>query len=61
MRSGTEVSGISDKKTALDGIGLINPVFDMTPPKFIVGIITEKCVATAPFDEPIRKLFEDTS
>ena len=41
----TEVTGIGDKKTAPDGIGVINPAFDMTPPELIAGIITEKGVA----------------
>ena len=57
MRKGTEVTGIGDKKTAPDDIGVINPAFDMTPPELISGIITEKGVATAPYEESIPKLF----
>lgn len=58
MRKGSEVTGIGDKKTAPDGIGVINPAFDMTPPELITGIITEKGVAKPPFKESIKKLFE---
>ena len=58
MRKGTEVTGIGDKKTAPDDINVINPAFDMTPPELISGIITEKGVATAPYEESILKLFE---
>jgi methylthioribose-1-phosphate isomerase len=58
MRKGSEVTGIGDKKTAPDGINVINPAFDMTPPELISGIITEKGVATAPYEESIKKLFE---
>ena len=58
MRKGTEVTGIGDKKTAPDGINVINPAFDMTPPELITGIITEKGVAKAPFEESIKKLFQ---
>jgi len=58
MRKGSEVTGIGDKKTAPDDINVINPAFDMTPPELISGIITEKGVATAPFEESISKLFE---
>ena len=58
MRKGTEVTGIGDKKTAPDDITVINPAFDMTPPELISGIITEKGVATAPYEESILKLFE---
>ena len=58
MRKGSEVTGIGEKKTAPDDINVINPAFDMTPPELISGIITEKGVATAPYDESIPKLFE---
>jgi methylthioribose-1-phosphate isomerase len=58
MRKGTEVTGIGDKKTAPDDIGVINPAFDMTPPELITGIITEKGVAKPPYEESIKKLFE---
>ena len=58
MRKGSEVTGIGDKKTAPDDINVINPAFDMTPPELISGIITEKGVATAPFEKSIPKLFE---
>ena len=58
QRKGSEVTGIGDKKTAPDGINVINPAFDMTPPELIAGIITEKGIAKAPFEESIKKLFQ---
>lgn len=58
MRKADEVTGIGDKKTAPDGINVINPAFDMTPPDLITGIITEEGVAKPPFDDSIKKLFE---
>ena len=58
MRNASEVTGIGDKKTAPDGINVINPAFDMTPPELISGIITEKGVVKPPFEESIKKLFE---
>jgi len=58
QRKATEVTQIGDKKTAPDGIKVINPAFDMTPPELISGIITEAGVAKPPFLESIRKLFE---
>ena len=58
QRKASEVTGIGDKKTAPDDINVINPAFDMTPPELISGIITEKGVATAPFEESISKLFQ---
>lgn len=58
MRNEKEVTGTGDKKTAPDGISVINPAFDMTPPELISGIITEKGVAKPPYTESIKKLFE---
>jgi len=58
MRKRNEVIGIGDKKTAPDDINVINPAFDMTPPELISGIITEKGVARAPYEESIPKLFQ---
>ena len=57
QRKASEVTGIGDKKTAPEGINVINPAFDMTPPELITGIITEKGVAKPPFEESIKKLF----
>jgi len=58
QRKASEVTGIGDKKTAPDGINVINPAFDMTPPELITGIITEKGVANPPYEASIKKLFE---
>ena len=58
QRKASEVTGIGDKKTAPDGINVINPAFDMTPPELISGIITENCVGKPPFQESIKKLLE---
>jgi len=58
QRKPSEVTGIGDKKTAPDGINVINPAFDMTPPELISGIITESGIAKAPFEEAIKKLFQ---
>jgi len=58
QRKPSEVTGIGDKKTAPDGIDVINPAFDMTPPELISGIITEIGVAKPPFGESIKELFE---
>ncbi len=58
QRAASEVTGIGDKKTAPDGINVINPAFDMTPPELISAIITEIGVAKPPYEESIKKLFE---
>ena len=56
MRKGSEVTGMGGAKTAPDGIGIINPAFDMTPPELVSGIITENGVARVPYEESIRRL-----
>jgi len=58
QRNANEVTGIGDKKTAPDGIDVINPAFDMTPPELISGIITENGVVKPPFEQSIKELFE---
>ena len=58
QRKASEVTGIGDKKTAPDGINVINPAFDMTPPGLISGIITENGIAKPPYEESIKKLFK---
>ena len=57
QRDASEVTGIGDRKTAPDGINVINPAFDMTPPELISGIITENGIAKPPFQESIKELF----
>ena len=58
QRKASEVTGIGDNKTAPDGIDVINPAFDITPPELISGIITENGVIKPPFDESIKELFQ---
>jgi methylthioribose-1-phosphate isomerase len=58
QREASEVTGIGDKKTAPDGVDVINPAFDMTPPELISGIITENGIVKPPYGDSIKKLFE---
>ena len=58
QRDPSEVTMIGDKNTAPDGVNVLNPAFDMTPPELISGIITERSIVKAPFEDSIKKLFE---
>ncbi len=58
QRGAEEVTGIGGRRTAPEGVGVINPAFDMTPPDLITGIITERGVAGAPLEASIAALFE---
>jgi len=46
------------KRTAPKGVKVFNPAFDVTPNEYVTGIITEKGIVTAPFEENLRKLFQ---
>ncbi len=57
MRDPKEVAFIGGKRIAPEGVDIINPAFDRTPPSNITGIITEKGIVRSPLDEGIRELF----
>ncbi len=40
------------------GVKVMNPAFDVTPPNLVSGIITEKGVATQPYEESIGRLLK---
>jgi len=45
-----------EKRMAPEGVGVVNPSFDVTDHEFVTGIITEKGIATAPFKESFEKM-----
>lgn len=45
-------------QTAPTNVKVYSPAFDVTPSELVTGIITEKGIATAPYDVSIKKLFE---
>lgn len=56
-RSKDEVTHIGGKRIATEGIEVFNPAFDVTPAKYISGIITEKGVLRPPYEKSIKELF----
>ena len=56
QRSPLEVTHGFGKQTAPDGIDVFNPAFDVTPAKYIAGIITELGVISPVTEENIRKV-----
>ena len=50
----TEVTHIRDQQIAPSHSKVFNPVFDRTPHEFIAAIITEKGIATPPFDNTLK-------
>ncbi len=51
-----EVMTIAGRQIAPDGIKVRNPAFDVTPAKYVTGIITEKGVIVPPYKKGIRAL-----
>jgi eIF-2B alpha/beta/delta-like uncharacterized protein len=41
-------------------VDVINPAFDITPPHFVSGIVTEKGLITQPYEENITRLLKPT-
>ncbi len=52
-----EVTHFGGKRVAPTGINVLNPAFDVTPNRYVSGIITEKGVVTRPYRAGIKKLF----
>ena len=55
-RSAAEVTHVFGVEIAPCGVGVENPAFDVTPNRYVTGIITENGVATAPFEISLKAL-----
>ena len=55
-RASKEVTELQGVAIAPEGIRVANPAFDVTPNRYVTGIITERGVARAPFRESLAKL-----
>ena len=56
QRSASEVTHVYGVAVAPDGIAVENPAFDVTPNRYVTAIITEKGVASAPYEQSLSKL-----
>ena len=56
QRSPLEVTHSNGKQMTPHGVGIQNPAFDVTPAKYVTGIITERGVLTAPYDESMKAM-----
>lgn len=55
-RNSREVTHVFDRQIAPHGVKVRNPSFDMTPNRYLTGIITERGIIKPPFEENIRKV-----
>jgi methylthioribose-1-phosphate isomerase len=56
QRSSREVTHMAGRQLTPDGVHIENPAFDVTPSRYVTGIITDRGVAKAPYNESLRKL-----
>jgi len=52
------VTHLQGLPVAPEGITVRNPAFDVTPHRYITGIITEAGILRKPYGKAIRKAFE---
>ena len=57
-RDAQEVTHIGGVPIAPEGVRAYNPAFDVTPHRYITGIVTEKGIVYPPFDRNLRRIKE---
>jgi methylthioribose-1-phosphate isomerase len=60
-RNAREVTHVGSSQVTPKGALIWNPGFDITPHRFIAGIITERGILRAPYAESLKQAFEDVS
>jgi methylthioribose-1-phosphate isomerase len=57
-RDATEVTHVGDCQVAPDGVRVLNVAFDVTPHRYVTGIVTENGIAYPPFKQSLRRMVE---
>lgn len=57
-RAESEVTHYRGERVLPEGVGAVNPAFDVTPHRYISAIITDAGVAREPYDTSLKALFE---
>jgi methylthioribose-1-phosphate isomerase len=57
-RDPSEISTINGELICAKGVSFFNPSFDVTPAKYIAGIITEKGIARPDYKQSLAALFQ---
>ncbi len=58
MRDPREVTHIGDCSIAPEGVRAANPAFDVTPSRYLSGLVTEEGIVRPPFDSGLRAAVE---
>ena len=57
-RDAREVTHVRECQIAPDGVPVLNVAFDVTPHRYVTGIVTENGIAYPPFKENLRRMVE---
>src|SRR5437870_3980923 len=57
-RNKREVTHVGSSQLTPEGALIWNPAFDVTPHRYISGIITERAIFRPPYNEPLQRAFE---
>lgn len=57
-RGAEEVTMVGVERIAPEGVNVYNPAFDVTPHRYLTGIITEEGICYPPFEISLRKAVE---
>ncbi len=57
-RDALEVTHVRECQIAPDGVRVLNVAFDVTPHRYVTGIVTENGIAYPPFKENLRRMVE---
>lgn len=57
-RSADEVTHCGGARIAPEGVAVANPAFDVTPARYITGIITDRGIVRQPYEDSLAALFE---
>jgi methylthioribose-1-phosphate isomerase len=58
-RDSSEISHFRKIRVGPPGVKVYNPAFDVTPAKYVTGIITEHGILKAPYEKQIKGLFKN--
>lgn len=58
-RDPAEVTSFGERRTAPPEVQVRSPAFDVTPHELVAGLITERGLVFPPFEENLRRLYED--
>jgi len=56
QRNSQEITEFGRKRVAPRGVKVYNPAFDITPARYVTGIITEKGILRPPYKETLKEL-----